>query len=111
MCLVASSNADGAAVALAECDHVANTFANGNQTFVYPQKPLSGPVKTYGGSKCLDVPNGDATNGNKLQIWTCVDGSTNQQWKVNSPNTIEWVGKNKCVDITNGNMTAGNPVR
>ncbi|KAK1231148.1 hypothetical protein PQX77_005739 [Marasmius sp. AFHP31] len=111
MCLSAESNTDGAAIALAECRRVTDTFPNGNQTFVYAQRPLSGPIKTYGGSKCLDVPNGDATNGNKLQLWTCVDGSTNQQWKVNSPNTIEWVGKNKCVDITNGNLTAGNTLQ
>ncbi|KAL0058748.1 hypothetical protein AAF712_014556 [Marasmius tenuissimus] len=111
VCLAAESNADGAAVALAVCDHVTDTFPNGNQTFVYAQKPLSGPIKTYGGSKCLDVPNGDATNGNKLQIWSCVQGSANQQWKVNSPNTIEWVGKNKCVDITDGNKTPGNSLQ
>ncbi|KAK1221243.1 hypothetical protein PQX77_015951 [Marasmius sp. AFHP31] len=105
VCLAAESNTDGAAVVLAVCDH---TFPNGNQTFVYAQRPLSGPIKTYGGSKCLDV---DTTNGNKLQIATCVEGSTKQQWKVNSPNTIEWVGKNKCVEITDGDKTPGTPLQ
>ncbi|KAK1218100.1 hypothetical protein PQX77_019231 [Marasmius sp. AFHP31] len=66
MRLSAESNTDGAAIALAECRRVTDSFPNGNQTFVYAQSPLSGPIKTYDGSKCLDVPNGDATNGNKL---------------------------------------------
>ena len=29
---------------------------------------------------CIDVPNGDYSNGNKLEIWQC-NGHTNQQWK------------------------------
>ncbi|KAJ8080034.1 hypothetical protein PM082_016861 [Marasmius tenuissimus] len=61
-------------------------------------------------SKCLDIRNGDATNGNKLQIWSCVEGSANQQWKFNS-STIGWVGKNKCVDIASGGVAAGNTLQ
>ncbi|KAL0564616.1 hypothetical protein V5O48_017425 [Marasmius crinis-equi] len=110
-CLVAEDNTDGAAVSIAVCDRVTETFANGNQTWIVPTKPLTGPIKTYGGSKCLDVKDGSDANGNLLQIWSCVEGSTNQQWKVNSPFTIEWAGRNKCIDITNGNLTAGNRVQ
>ncbi|KAK1216245.1 hypothetical protein PQX77_021119 [Marasmius sp. AFHP31] len=88
--------------------------APANQTWVYATEPLSGPIKTYGGTKCLNVPNGDATNGNRLQIRNCVEGDANQQWKRRTPFpnlTIEWVGKNKCVDITNGDMTVGNSLQ
>ena len=108
----ATNNADGASVVLAECVRFTDTTP-ANQTWVYATKPLSGPIKTYDGTKCLDVPDGDAMNGNHLQIWSCVSGSPNQEWKYRSvyPNlTIEWVGKNKCVNIANGNMSVGTPV-
>ncbi|KAG7098443.1 hypothetical protein E1B28_000394 [Marasmius oreades] len=109
MCMVAESNKDGAAVSLALCDHITNTFLAGNQTWVLPVLPLTGPIKTYGGSKCLDVRGGSDANGTPLQIWPCVKGSTSQQWALMySSSVISWVGKNKCVDITNGNLTAGN---
>ncbi|KAL0057399.1 hypothetical protein AAF712_015960 [Marasmius tenuissimus] len=113
MCMSATNDADGASVVLAECRRFTDT-APANQTWVYAAEPLSGPIKTYGGTKCLDVPNGDATNGNRLQIRNCVEGDANQQWKRRSPFpnfTIEWVGKNKCVDITNGDMTVGNSLQ
>ncbi|KAG7087987.1 hypothetical protein E1B28_012026 [Marasmius oreades] len=108
---VPESNKDGAAVSLARCGSVTDTFPAGNQTWVFPVSPLTGPIKTYGGSKCLDVRGGSDTNGTPLQIWSCVEGSTNQQWAHLRPYTstvISWAGKNKCVDITNGNWTAGN---
>ncbi|KAL0570844.1 hypothetical protein V5O48_011116 [Marasmius crinis-equi] len=108
LCMTAESNTDGALVSIAACDDIAATFPNGNKTWVFAQSPLSGAIKTFDGSKCLDVRGGSNANGNALQIWTCVEGSTNQQFTVDSPNTITWVGQNKCVDITNGNLTAGN---
>ncbi|KAG7087988.1 hypothetical protein E1B28_012027 [Marasmius oreades] len=109
MCMVAESNTDGASVSLALCDHVTDTFPAGNQTWTFPVSPLTGPIRTYGGSKCLDVRGGSDANGTPLQIWSCVDGSTNQQWaRPASSLQLSWVGKNKCVDITNGNFTAGN---
>ena len=36
-------------------------------------------IKVFG-NKCLDVTDGNASNGNNLQIWSCVDQSTNQLW-------------------------------
>ncbi|KAF9261578.1 ricin B-like lectin [Marasmius fiardii PR-910] len=112
MCLVAESDTEGASVALAVCDKITETFPAGNQTWVVPTIPLSGPIKTYGGSKCLDI-NGDSSNGNLLKISTCDAGSDNQRWKVvTSPQlTISLAGQNKCIDITNGNLTAGNPLQ
>ncbi|KAL0575858.1 hypothetical protein V5O48_006108 [Marasmius crinis-equi] len=66
--LTAEDNADGAAVALAVRHHVTDTFPNGNETWILPQSPITGPIKTYGGSKCLDVKDGSDANGNLLQI-------------------------------------------
>ncbi|KAL0565791.1 hypothetical protein V5O48_016228 [Marasmius crinis-equi] len=111
--LVAENNADGAAVSIAVRDHVAETFPNGNGTWVLPQFPLTGPIKTYDGTKCLDVKDGSDANGNLLQIWTCVEGSTNQQWtrRASPSQVIEWVGKNKCIDLPSGNTTPGTHVQ
>lgn len=49
------------------------------------------------GDKCLDVTDGNDSNGQKLQIWTCYDGNTNQLWTVNGDSTIRWAGHNKYV--------------
>jgi len=38
-----------------------------------------GAIKVFG-NKGLDVTDGNALNGNNLQIWSCVDQNTNQLW-------------------------------
>ncbi|KAL0563294.1 hypothetical protein V5O48_018776 [Marasmius crinis-equi] len=111
LCLTAESNTDGAAVSLSVCDKLADSFPRGNQTWTIANRPLSGPIKTFDGKKCLDVRDGRNANGNRLQVWTCVEGSANQQWKVDSPNSISWAGRNKCVDVTDGKMVAKTPLQ
>jgi hypothetical protein len=32
--------------------------------------------------ECLDLTNGDKTNGNQLQVFQCFQGNTNQVWTV-----------------------------
>ncbi|KAJ7240055.1 hypothetical protein C8J57DRAFT_103292 [Mycena rebaudengoi] len=70
-----------------------------------PLAPLTGQFKTYD-NKCLDVPNGENTNGVKLQICTCAAGNTNQLFQMRR-DRIEWKGSNKCLDLTDGNSTIG----
>ncbi|KAJ6476834.1 ricin B lectin domain-containing protein [Mycena sanguinolenta] len=112
-CLGAASNTDGAEIALVSCtnpnDYKA-TFPNGNITWNVPV--VTGPIKTFG-NKCLDVPNGSTANGVKLQLWTCADGNTNQnfQYWYGSLEQIEWNGTGKCIDLTSGNFTVGNPIQ
>jgi hypothetical protein len=67
--LTAASNTDGAIVTIQAC---AGTTAQ-QWTFT------AGSVKIFG-NKCLDVPSGSTTNGNKLQIWTCGANNANQQF-------------------------------
>ncbi|KAF9261595.1 ricin B-like lectin [Marasmius fiardii PR-910] len=113
LCLAATENSDGAKVALAPCDNVTSTFPSGNATWVVPRANLAGVLSTFGGSKCLDLRNGDVTNGNALQIWSCDVNNGNQVWKVESlvpkgSATIDFGGLGgKCVDIRDGNFTAG----
>ncbi len=67
--MTAASNSDGAAVTLQGC--------TGAKSQLWEFK--DGAVKVFG-NKCLDVTDGNPSNGNNLQIWTCVDQSTNQLW-------------------------------
>ncbi|KIL59005.1 carbohydrate-binding module family 13 protein [Amanita muscaria Koide BX008] len=68
-CMTAASNNDGALVTIQTCT------GGASQTWVF----TNGEVRVFG-NKCLDVTNGGNYDGNKLQIWTCYDGDTNQQW-------------------------------
>ncbi|KAK7046101.1 hypothetical protein VNI00_007102 [Paramarasmius palmivorus] len=106
--MVATSNADGAPVALATHNNFTGLYPGGNQTWFMQDFPWSGPITTYDGSKCLDVTNGNDANGQKVQIWSCVEGSTNQQWAITpSGSLLQWVGHNKCLDITDGKQEPG----
>jgi len=53
--------------------------------------------------KCLDLPGGNANNGNLLQIWDC-NGMKNQQWFFDSGTwRITYAGNSgKCIDAIGG---------
>ncbi|KAK1234856.1 hypothetical protein PQX77_001950 [Marasmius sp. AFHP31] len=109
LCMTTESNNDGALVSLAACDRATDTLPAGNRTWVYLWSRLAGPIKTYSGTKCLNVRSGADSDGTALQIWTCVQGSPNQKFVVDDNlQTITWYGRNKCVDITNENLAPGN---
>ncbi|KAF9261596.1 hypothetical protein L218DRAFT_961383 [Marasmius fiardii PR-910] len=122
-CLTASSNSDGAKVALAPCVQSSDTFPNGNYTWVLPAAGSTGQIKTFDGTKCLDVRDGQAgSNGNLLQIWSCVEGNTNQLWNVEDicegpqaayAQVISWAGQgdDKCIDVKDGGFAAGNDLQ
>jgi hypothetical protein len=44
----------------------------------------SGTIKLPSGNFCLDLTNGNLTDRNVLQIWTCTAGDANQIWTVTS---------------------------
>ncbi|MBQ0951287.1 ricin-type beta-trefoil lectin domain protein [Streptomyces sp. RK76] len=58
----------------------------------------------HSAGKCLDVPSGDSTNGNKVQLWGCNDSGA-QQWYVGSRGTIEALGK--CLEVPDGATADG----
>ncbi|KAG8807371.1 hypothetical protein FRC17_004494 [Serendipita sp. 399] len=108
-CLQAAGNYDGAPVNVATCGN----FNGPEKTWtvvkgggVEGTTPNNGPITQIRvfGDKCLDVPNGNNVNGNKLQIWTCYDGNQNQLWRVNGDARITWANHNKCLDLTDGNL-------
>jgi hypothetical protein len=62
----------------------------------------------YNSSDCVDNNNASATDGNKVQIWTC-DGNTGaQDWTFNSNGTITIDGG--CMDITGADYSNGTDV-
>ena len=61
-------------------------------------------------SKCLDVRDGQAKNGNRLQIWSCDSASPNQQFTWSSEDgKIRWAAHpGYCVDVTDHRNVNGN---
>ncbi|KAJ7911632.1 hypothetical protein B0H13DRAFT_2480463 [Mycena leptocephala] len=95
-CIVGTSNTDGASVVIARCANSAflGQFPNGNATWAAPLALTIGTITTFGESKCLDVKDGSTANGNRLQLWDCTEGDTNQQFTVgNSGSQIKWPGR------------------
>lgn len=82
-CITAASNSDGAPVTLQGC--------TGAESQLWEFQ--DGAVKVFG-NKCLDVTDGNASNGNNLQIWSCVDQSTNQLWDYD---IVSWFPSFVCV--------------
>jgi Ricin-type beta-trefoil lectin domain len=93
-CLQAQGDYDGAPVVLATCgnfngaDKEWNVIEGGAAEASGNPGPVT-QIRLFG-DKCLDVPNGNDSDGVKLQIWTCYDGNPNQLWQVNSDDTISW---------------------
>jgi len=104
-CLVAASNADGAAVQITDCVTGAHPESV-NQLWT-----VTGGTLQIFGDKCLDDTNGVTTNGQKMQIFTCFSGNTNQKWAPTSSGSISLTGTNKCLDNTDGLFTNGNPTQ
>ncbi|KIF66572.1 hypothetical protein HY68_31860 [Streptomyces sp. AcH 505] len=66
--------------------------------------------------KCVDAANGGTANGTALQQWTCVAGSTNQQWQFQPTDSgyYKVVSRNAATaawDITGGPGATGNGVK
>jgi hypothetical protein len=100
-CITAASNNDGAAVVLQGC-----TGAD-SQNWVFN----NGQVVVFG-NKCLDVTNGVNNDGTKVQIWTCEDGSINQQWDYTWwDNHLTWINHEKCMGVPGGSLSDGNQIQ
>ncbi|HEY2516358.1 MAG TPA: ricin-type beta-trefoil lectin domain protein [Polyangiaceae bacterium] len=54
---------------------------------------------------CLDLPNGNTTNGTKLQIWSCDGDGVNQTWYMDPGGAIHFgADASKCLDLPNGSQ-------
>ncbi|TRM58652.1 carbohydrate-binding module family 13 protein [Schizophyllum amplum] len=99
VCLTAASNSDGAAVSISPC--VSGAAA---QKWTFD----GGAIKVFG-DKCLDVTDGNNADGTKLQVYSCSNGSVNQQFYYNIwDTTLSWKDHGKCLDLTDGSTADGN---
>jgi len=70
--------------------------------------PSTGGTITGIGGKCIDVAGASTTNGAHVQIYTC-NGTTAQQWSVNSDGTLRSLGK--CMDVVGAGTADGTKVQ
>ncbi|MEH0981792.1 ricin-type beta-trefoil lectin domain protein [Micromonospora sp. CPCC 205556] len=81
-------------------------------TFTWAGTPSGGGAPTGAvtglGGKCLDVTDGNTTDGTPAQIWTCYVGP-NQQWTRATDGTLRALGK--CLDVAGGGTTDGTRVQ
>lgn len=109
-CIAAVSDVDGAPVIILPGCNQDSTFPDANTTWTLTPF-MTGPIRTFT-NKCLNSPNGVATNGAKLQIRTCFPGNTNQLFfRPFAAATFELAGTGKCLDVTDGIVSPGTPVR
>lgn len=73
------------------------------QQFKY--NPANGTITSkLDTNKCVDIPWGDLSNGNRLVIWEC-NGGTNQQWNFDNGVFRSRIDNNKVIDVTgSGNI-------
>jgi len=97
--------------------------ANGNTACLfnwqgsYPEisgGPAPGPspapwasLQSTASGLCLDLPDGDTTNGNLLWVWDCYGGEP-QQWAFQDNQLVYLPDTSKCVDLIGGDTTNGN---
>ncbi|KAJ8079334.1 hypothetical protein PM082_021836 [Marasmius tenuissimus] len=105
-CISVYFNTAGAPVVIHNCDAEDSVLHDWDFNRFTRQNAPPQPLKIFG-DKCLDVKDGVNADGAKLQIWTWVDGNTNQLWISATDFTFQWAGTNKCVDFTNGNIEDG----
>ncbi|MFD5571692.1 ricin-type beta-trefoil lectin domain protein [Streptomyces cadmiisoli] len=71
---------------------------------------FSAPVsfRSHLSGRCVDVPAGDFSDGQKLFVWDCNNGAA-QKWRFASDGTIRI--KDKCLDVANANFNNGSPIQ
>jgi hypothetical protein len=63
-------------------------------------------IRGFGGL-CLDLHNGDTTNGNKIQMWRCgALGGANQRWSISGDGHLRYgsLSSNKCARVYGGKL-------
>jgi predicted alpha-1,2-mannosidase len=70
--------------------------------------PVGPIVSGVSSSLCVDDNGGAATDGSKIQVWTC-NGSAAQQWTVETNGTLQVAGG--CMDVTSSGTANGTLVQ
>ncbi|KAJ7924181.1 ricin B lectin domain-containing protein, partial [Mycena leptocephala] len=110
-CIAVAENADGEPLIIHNCN-TESELTDQDWVVAFFTKENAGPQQiSVFGDKCIDVTGGVNADGTKLQIWTCTEGNTNQQWISVSDFTFQWSGTNKCIDLSDGKITDGNQLQ
>ena len=80
--------------------------SNTTSTAIGATTPPQGQVTGYQGL-CLDDRNASTADFNPVQVYTC-DGTSAQQWTVETNSTLQTLGK--CLDVDNGATSNGTTV-
>jgi hypothetical protein len=70
--------------------------------------PSAGAIKGNQSNRCLDVPNSNTTNKNRLQIWGC-NGTNAQNWTPKADGSLQALGK--CLDNNQQRAANNNPIQ
>lgn len=76
-------------------------------------------IALEGQGQCLDLTNGDLTNGNQVQSWQCTDNNNNQVWTRAQQAPPAPVARQihpngntaKCLDVQAASFNDGTPVQ
>ena len=60
-------------------------------------------------NKCLDVPNGNFSDGVRVQMWPC-NGADAQRW-ISDGGRLRTAAGNKCLDISGGSTQKDTPIQ
>lgn len=113
-----SRSAEDAAKAAAEAAVEAATRMNANRTEATERAKLPETVvqlQVVGTGKCLEINNGETTNGLQAQQWTCYSNVPAQQWRLvptpGSSYELRTVTGDKCLEVENSGTQAGAKVQ
>lgn len=80
---------------------------NANVQVTPPPAPV-GAIRSRKSGKCLDLPGGDASNGNVLWTWECDGGSASQVWDWHDSKIHYAADPSYCLDLPGNDQTDGN---
>ena len=87
---------------------VISPFTGGSPPPTDPPPATGGTIVSNWHNKCVDVPNGNYNDGQRLIVWNCT-GGTNQRWE--SVNGTLRTQNNKCMDVAWGSTADGAPIQ
>jgi hypothetical protein len=70
--------------------------------------PVAGAIKGNTSNRCIDVPNSNTANKNRIQIWGC-NGTNAQNWTPLASGALQALGK--CLDNDYSRVANGNPIQ
>ncbi|AGL20746.1 glycoside hydrolase family 16 protein [Actinoplanes sp. N902-109] len=85
-----------------------NAWNNDGGSTTPPPSTTGNALKSNLNGRCIDIPNGTASDGARLQMWDC-NGTAAQKWSFNSDGTLRALGK--CFDPAGGALTNGTAIQ